>query len=918
MTFDLAAIGAGLPVAASVPALRAALAQAGAAAVVHAPPGTGKTTLVPPLLADLLGDSRRAGRVVVTAPRRIAVRAAAARLAQLDGSPVGERVGFTVRGQRRSGRDTRVEFCTPGVLLRRLLADPELPGVGAVALDEVHERSLETDLLVGMLAQVRQLRDDLRLVAMSATLDAPRFAALLGDEAGDGEPAPVVDCPSALHPLEVRWRRAPGPRFDARGVSREFLAHVAQVAVDAAGQAPQSDALVFLPGAWEVSQVAGSLRRALPRSDVLELHGRVPPAEQDRVIRGRRPDEPARVVVSTAVAESSLTVPGVRLVIDAGLSREPRRDAARGMSGLVTVAASRDAAVERAGRAARLGPGQVVRCYDEETFARMPAHVTSQIASADLTQAALLLACWGTPGGRGLPLPDPPPAAALADAHAVLRGLGALEATGPVETRVDGRPEGRIGAGTDGRRVGSADGPADAPADASGMRVTATGRALAALPVDPRLGRALLDGSALVGARRAAEVVAALADDLRPDGGDLPGLLRRLRAGHAPGAATWQAQLRRLEALAGSRPGDTAPQPPESSPAAVDTLRAGVDVSPGSVDPGAAIGIVVALAYPERVARREGEVYLLASGTRAALPTASPLRGSDWLAVADVSRTSGAAAAGTGAVIRVAAPVTRADAELAAAALHTDDVRATWREGRVTARRVEALGAIELAVTPVKASRAAAREAVLDALRADGLGLLTWSPGAADLRRRMAFLHHHVGGAWPAIGDAALTADLPTWLGPEIERLADGTRADRIDLHDPLRRLLPWADGTAARLDDLAPARLPVPSGRTAAIAYPSVEDPDERPVVAVKLQECFGLADTPRLADGRVPVLFHLLSPAGRPLAVTDDLASFWSGPYQQVRSEMRGRYPRHPWPDDPWTVPATARTKARAHRDR
>ncbi|GAB94149.1 putative ATP-dependent helicase [Kineosphaera limosa NBRC 100340] len=915
VVFDVARIGHGLPFAVSLPALREALAEVGSAAIVQAPPGTGKTTLVPPLVAELVaawgpngmpssgaatpgaggaaGGSgpagRRTGRVVVTQPRRIAVRAAAARLAQLDGSGVGERVGFTVRGERRMSRATVVEFCTPGVLLRRLLADPELPGVAAVVLDEVHERGLETDLLVGMLAQVRQLREDLRLVAMSATLDAPRFAALLGD----GEPVPIVDCPAALHPLQVLWRPPPDGRFDARGVTRGFLDHASSVTREALRAHPEADALVFLPGAWEVGRVAATLRAALPAPsdgdraggdpvagiEVLELHGRLPPREQDRVVRGRRPGEPRRVVVSTAVAESSLTVPGVRLVVDAGLSREPRRDAARGMSGLVTVAASRDAATQRAGRAARLGPGTVVRCYDEQTYARMPAHVTPQIAAADLTEAALLLACWGTPGGVGLPLPDPPPAAALADAHAVLRGLEALEADG---------------------------------------RASAAGRELAALPVDPRLGRALLAGSRAVGARRAAEVVAALADDHRPEGADLPGLLVRLRSGHAPGHATWQSQRRRLETLATGQHSE-APAgsgSPEVTGAAGGRSAHRTAAPMGHRSADEVAGLVVALAFPDRIARLDGGVYLLAGGTRAALPPASALRGSEWIAVADVGRSDAAAASGTGALIRLAAPLTEQDALAAGSALHTKVASATWRDGRVTARRVEALGAIELAATPIKPTPELGRAAVTRALRTEGLSLLSWSEAAEGLRRRLAFLRHHLREPWPDVRDDALLAELEVWLGPELARLAEGTRAERLDLHEALRRLLPWADGSAGRLDDLAPARLPVPSGRTAAITYPTVDRADERPVVAVKLQECFGLADTPRLADGRVPVLFHLLSPAGRPLAVTDDLASFWSGPYQQVRAEMRGRYPKHPWPVDPWTAPATARTTRRVGR--
>ncbi|MGK7223109.1 ATP-dependent helicase HrpB [Kocuria flava] len=860
--FDLDRIGAGLPVAGAAGALRAALA--GGAAVVQAPPGSGKTTLVPPLVAALLherGDGP--ATVVVTQPRRVAARAAARRLAHLTGTRVGERVGHTVRGDRRAGPGTLVEFVTPGILLRRLLHDPGLPGTGAVVLDEVHERGLETDLLTGMLAELRQLREDLVLTAMSATVDAARFAGLLGG----GDPAPVVDSPAVLHPLGLEWAPAPGRRTDERGVTRAFLDHVARTAAAAHARAlaadPGTDALVFLPGAWEVAQVARRLREHAPGTEVLELHGRTGAAEQDRATAGRAPGGPPRAVVSTALAESSLTVPGVRLVVDSGLAREPRRDAARGMTGLVTVAASRASAEQRAGRAARLGPGTAVRCYDERTWAAMPAHGTPEVAAADLTGAALLLACWGSPGGRGLALPDPLPPAALAEAESVLRGLGAVDAGG---------------------------------------RATAAGRALARMPADPRLARGLLDGTRLVGERAAAEVVAALADDHRAPDGDLARLLAGLRSGRDPGARRWAEEterLRRAVREARAAAGGSARERP---------APAGGDPVPAELVPGA----VLALAFPERIARRSGGTWQLASGTRAGLPEGSPLAGAEWLAVAEATRAAGRAAAGTGAVVRTAAALDRATAERCAEHLLTDTVHASFDGTRVTARRTRALGAIELSATPVTPPPGPAREAVRAAVAAHGPGLLGWSEAADRLRRRLALLHDRLGPPWPEVSDAALTAALEQWLAPELDALAAGARG--ADLTEPLRRLLPWPE--ASRLEELAPERLAVPSGSRARIDYPPADDPAGRPVVAVKLQECFGWAATPAVAAGRAPVLFHLLSPAGRPLAVTGDLASFWAGPYAQVRAEMRGRYPKHPWPEDPWTAPATARTTRPAHR--
>ncbi len=844
--FDLTAIGDGLPFAEALDELRDAVTDRGLA-VVQAPPGSGKTTLAPPLVAGCV-----TGRVVVTGPRRVAVRSAATRLAQLTGTAVGDLVGYTVRGERRVRESTRIELVTPGVLVRRLLADPELTGTAAVVLDEIHERGLDTDLLLGMLAEARQLRG-LPLVAMSATLDAPSVAEVLADEAG---PAPLVDSAGALHPLDVRWAPAPGPRTDARGVTRDFLAHVAATTAD--HHEESGSTLVFVPGAREVDRVVERLRDLVPRADVLPLHGRLTPREQDRAITAGEGDS-SRIIVSTDLAESSLTVPGVHLVIDAALSREPRRDAARDMSGLVTVQASRASMTQRAGRAARLGPGRAVRLIEESVWSRAPEHLTPQITTADLTGTALTLAAWGSPRGEGMPLLTPPPATAITAAEDGLRGLGLVDDAG---------------------------------------RITEDGLAASRVPADPRLARALIDGARHVGSTAAAEVVAALSDDLRSADGDLARLVAELRSGGGRDATRWRREVDRLTHLPNlprqMRPDTNLPRQMRGS---------GSDV----------VGLVAALAHPGRIARRvgDGPTYLLASGTRAALPAGSPLRHHEWIVVADVARAEGQVAAGTGAVIRLAAELGRDEAETAGSGLRVREIRADLGEGRVTAREVDAIGAIELSSTPVRADATTGAEAVRRALTTQGLALLSWSSAADTLRRRLAVLHHHLGDPWPEVSDEALAARLDEWLGPELHRIATGTPIARVDLGDPLRRLLPWPE--ASRLDDLAPERLAVPSGSRVTITWPPHDDPSAAPVLAVKLQECFGLAQTPRLVDGRVPVLFHLLSPARRPLAVTDDLASFWSGPYAQVRAEMRGRYPKHPWPEDPWTAPATARAKPR-----
>ncbi|MBT2475850.1 ATP-dependent helicase HrpB, partial [Microbacterium sp. ISL-103] len=526
---------------------------------------------------------------------------------------------------------------------------------------------------------------------------------------------------------------------------------------------------------------------------------------------------------------------------------------ARGMTGLVTTAASRSSSVQRAGRATRQGPGAVIRCVDERTYAAAPARPVPEIAVTDLADAALLLACWGSPGGVGLRMIDPLPADNLADAVTVLRGLGAIDGEG---------------------------------------RATAEGRALAHVPTDPRLARALRDGSPVVGSRLAAEVVAVLGGDLRVTDADVAQTLIALRGGRTPDSRRWRDDANRLERLVRATPG----------------VRSDLD----------GVGLVIALAFPDRIAHRvertaDGATFLLASGTRAGVRGA--LAAVEWIAVADVARASARAAAGSGAVIRSAAVLTETQLEHAASHLMSDRVEAEFVGGRVQARRERRIGAILRSSAPVRASARDGRDAVGRALRRDGIGMFTWSEPADALRRRVALLRRELGDLWPDVSDAGLVESLDAWLAPELDALAGGTPAGRLNLTPALRRLLPWPD--AARLDELAPERLEVPSGSRIRIDYPAPDDdPTTRPVVAVKLQECFGWAQTPRLVDGRVPVLFHLLSPAGRPLAVTDDLASFWSGPYAQVRAEMRGRYPRHPWPEDPWAAAPTKHTKNRAAR--
>ena len=798
--------------------------------MVQSPPGSGKTTLVPPAVALAVAPGGD-GRVVVTQPRRIAARAAASRLAHLLGEPVGQTVGYAVRGDRRTSSSTRIEVVTSGLLLRRLQGDPGLDGVAAVVLDEVHERALDSDLLLALLLDVRgALREDLSLVAMSATVEAERFASLLGG-------AGVVHVPGALHPVGTVW--APPPAgvlpVDERGVTPDFLDHVAATARRALHE-QDGDVLVFVPGAREVDRVC----RALTGSgvDVLPLHGRLDAAAQDDALRERAG---RRVVVATAVAESSLTVPGVRVVVDGGLSREPRYDAARGLGGLVTVRVSRAAADQRAGRAGRLAPGTAYRCWGETDHAHLAAHPAPEIAVADLTGLALDLAVWGTPDAAGLLLPDPPPAAALDAARLSLRDLGAVDDDG---------------------------------------RATERGRSLADVPADPRLARALLDGAAEVGPRLAAEVVAMLQEDLRARGGDLVAGLRRARHEQP---RRWAADVRRLERLAteeragsGGRAATSASEERASRPPSFDT----------------AVALVVALAHPDRVARRRPDGrFVMVGGTGARLAD-STLAEQEWLAVADVERRPGEREAR----IRAAAVLDEVTALRVAAARRSESDEVTWRAGRLRARRVVRLGAIELSSTPMpRPDPATAADAVRAGLARDGLGVLPWTPAAEAMRARLAFVHGALGEPWPDVSDEALLVEPATWLD---------LTTDTPDLASGLRALVPWPE--AGRLDELAPPRLEVPSGSTHTVDY---ADASGQPVLRVKLQECFGWGETPRLAG--VAVLLHLLSPAGRPLAVTADLASFWENAYPGVRAEMRGRYPKHPWPEDPWSAPATSRTR-------
>ncbi|MFE3762572.1 ATP-dependent RNA helicase [Streptomyces sp. NPDC059104] len=897
-----------LPVREALPALLSALEDRGAA-VLCAPPGTGKTTLVPLVLAGLVGGGPER-RVLVAEPRRIAARAAARRMAWLLGEQPGASVGFTVRGERVVGPSTRVEVVTTGVLLQRLQRDQELPGVDVVVLDECHERHLDADTAAAFLLDVREtLRPELRLVAASATTDAAGWARLLGG--ADGAPAPVVEAAGVSYPVETVWAPPARPVRPPHGmrVDPAQLAHVASVVRRALAER-SGDVLCFLPGVGELAKVAGQLGAV--DAEVLQVHGRAPAAVQDAALT---PAAHRRVILATAVAESSLTVPGVRVVVDSGLAREPRVDHARGLGSLATVRASRAAGRQRAGRAGREAPGTVYRCWAEAEDARLPSFPSPEIRTADLAAFALQAACWGDPDASGLALLDPPPAGAMAAAREVLSVVGAVDPAG--------RPAPR------------------------GLR-------MARLGLHPRLARALLDGTRALGARRAAELVALLSEEPpREYGDDLAAAWRSARRGADGYAGRWRAEVRRLEravspagtADAGARGGgadarDPYPTPPlpetgagdpgrrsrgsapdpsgtprptggssrNPAPAAFEERGPGRSPGGGAAPDDSAAGLVAALAFPERVARAKGGGgFLMASGTGAETGEGSGLRSAPWLAVAVADRAPHSASAR----VRLAAVIDEDTALGAAAHLRAGGEEVHWEDGDLVARRVTRLGAIELASRPLRdPDPAAVRAALLDGLRAEGLGLLRWSADAQGLRARLGFLHRTLGGAWPDVADdAALLERADDWLEPELSRARRRADLARIDAGQALNRLLPWATGEAARLDELAPERIEVPSGSRIRVDYAA-----EQPVLAVKLQELFGLAETPRVAG--VPVLVHLLSPAGRPAAVTADLASFWQGGYRAVRAELRGRYPKHPWPEDPATAEPTRHTNARLRR--
>ena len=812
-----------LPIHQILPALTRALASEGRA-VLQAPPGAGKTTIVPPALLDApwLGTKK----ILMLEPRRLAARAAARRIAALLGETVGQTVGYRVRFESRISPRTRIEVVTEGMLIRLLQADPELSDVGVVIFDEFHERALEADLGLALCWQARSvLRDDLRLLVMSATLDGAPVAALMDN-------APILTSEGRAYPVETRFLD-----HDPKGRPGEVMAaRIARIVAD-----EQGSVLGFLPGKREIEDTIAALKRYnLADVQIMPLHGNLDAKTQDAAIRpaasGRR-----KIVLATAIAETSLTINGVRIVVDGGLQRRPGFDPRSGMTRLVTETVSRASADQRRGRAGREGPGICYRLWRQAADRALIAFTPSDITTADLAGLVLELAAWGT-GAEDLPWLEAPPPAHIAQAEDLLTALGALDDAGAI---------------------------------------TGLGRRMARLPVHPRLAHMLVRARDLdIGALGC--LLAAVLEEKDPPGLNGVDLCGRLRLAdrlprHAPVQAA-AAQLRRL-----------------------------LDVRQTPLTRIDQTGLLLAFAYPDRIAQRRpgGPArFRLSNGKGARMSDEDPLAGQTWLACADLDGTR------RDARIYRAAALSRPEIEAHFAdRIRTDEV-VQWdgKSGRPDARYIRSLGAVVLESRKLKAPPPDLIVAAFtDHIRRKGINVLNWDQTAQSVRARIGFLAgRQPDGPWFATDDAALTDTLEIWLAPYLAGVTCLAELKRLALGDVLLSGLDRAARQA--FDHLAPSHWQVPGGNRHRIDYRS-----HPPVLAVKLQEMFGQTDTPRLFDGQVAVCVHLLSPAGRPLQITRDLAGFWAGSYHRIKAGMKGRYPKHPWPDDPLTAPRTTPRTAR-----
>jgi ATP-dependent helicase HrpB len=814
------------PVDEVLSSLDAALA-ASRCAVLSAPPGTGKTTRAP--MALLKANWLEGNKIIMLEPRRLAARRAAEYMAQQIGERVGQTVGYRIRGEAVVSKHTRLEVVTEGILTRMLHTHADLPGVGLVIFDEFHERSIHADLGLAFALDVqRHLREDLRLLVMSATLDGVAVARLLGD-------APVVESRGAAFPVETKYAR-----FSAE---KSLEIRVADV-VSRALTTSDGDVLVFLPGMREIRRTEEELRKKTSDEVVVHvLHGDLPRSVQDAALVPDNQDK-RKVILSTSIAETSLTIDGVRIVVDSGLVRTARFDPKRGMSELVTIPVSRAVADQRRGRAGRQNAGVCYRLWTEPEHAQLPDYPVPEIRVADLAHVAMDLASWGAPTGEGLLFLDPPPAAHLASAQEVLKRLGAVTDDG---------------------------------------RLTPHGRAIAALPIHPRLAHMVVKGKQLGLGASACELAAILEErdslfsgaDKNVDLAVRIDTIRRHDGRKSSVNERVVSQTQRLMETIGERDADKM---------------------------GESCGILIALAYPERIARRRPDrsgSYQLSGGGIASIPAGSLLARSEYLAIADLDVGSDAAR------IHLAASVNEGELETAFASQVVVEKEIEWSatERRVKARRLRKLGAVILGDEPLELAGEEVVKALAEGIRRTGLHCLPWDKDAGHFRERVRWAR----GAMPELpdlSDEALESSIVDWLGPFLQGMWTLQHLQRLKLAEVLRARL--SAKQLREVERLAPSHLQVPSGSRVALDY-SVSG---QPALSVKLQELFGLTETPRVGGGTIPVTIHLLSPAGRPLAVTQDLHSFWQNTYPEIRKQLRARYPKHPWPENPLTATPTRRT--------
>jgi len=878
-----------LPIDVVLDELAGTLARTNAAVLV-APPGAGKTTRVPLALLDAASQGNKdwlgTNKIIMLEPRRIAARASAERMAKTLGEPVGQTIGYRVRFGSKVSRATRIEVVTEGIFSRQILDDPELSGVAAVLFDEFHERSLDADMGLALARDAQTgLREDLRILVMSATLDGARVAKLLGD-------APVISSEGRAFPVETRYlgRKADAP------LERQMADAIAM-----ALRADPGSVLAFLPGAAEIRRTQNFLAERVHDAsvEIVPLFGALDAGVQDRAI-APAPKGQRKVVLATSIAETSLTIEGVRIVVDSGVARVPRYEPDIGLTRLETVRASRAAVDQRRGRAGRTEPGVCYRLWDEPQTASLAAYTQPEILSADLSSLVLDLAQWGVSDPATLAFLDPPPAPALKEARSLLRELGALDGDG---------------------------------------RITAEGNSLRALALPPRLARMIVDSHRLGAGEEAAEIAAILTErGLGGDSVDLEYRLDQFRRDRAQRATSARSLARRwAEQVASEESGKTkaagaassrgtalsSPSPLAGSEASEarsrgrgrgggspSTASVGATPTPNPSPQGGGeltVGIMLAFAFPDRVARNRGNgSFVLANGRGAAVEQTSALARAPYIAVAELT---GTAAQGR---ILLAAPIAQADIErhFADEIETADEISFDRNALALRARRKRTLHAITLSEAPMALTPSAETARVLaDGLIAAGVERLPWSKPLKQWRDRVMFLRKAEGDAsqWPDFSDDALAAQREAWLVPALYDKTSLKDVSAGDLSDALMTLLPWE--LRARLEREAPTHFEAPTGTQLAIDY----EAEQGPTIAVRLQELFGLTAHPSIAKGAVPLVLELLSPAHRPVQVTRDLPGFWRGSYAAVRSDLRGRYPRHPWPEDPASAMPTRRVKPR-----